>query len=143
MRLWRPTRALVFRPIALGALWLFFTLFGCASATNQIALQAEHALEAGSTALDLVVDDAIENCRHKQLATEAERAACIGPTEALADRTDEAMAAIVVGLRLYWISVAAGDKDGARDALSELVELVRGLPPEFFRGVQGLLGRMR
>jgi hypothetical protein len=99
----------------------------------------EKSLMAGSDALDVAVDAQIEICRAKDLPTPEQRQACVADIKQTQELTAPYVTAAVHAMRAYWMAKAAGDKAGMAQAARELSEAVSHLPPEFFKGLQGLL----
>lgn len=142
MRIYQTARRLLFRPVGMTLIWLYFTLFGCATSLNAKAIQVERGLEAGSLIMDGITDAAIAHCRALELPV-AQRPACTAQAELEIELVDEVLVDAVGVLRVYWAAVSANDEAGARRALLELRVLIDQLPPKHFGGLQALLGAVR
>lgn len=122
------------------ALLVATQMLGCAT-THRVAIRAEHALEAGSDAWDNHTDHIISVCRAKNLATQAERRACVDETFSLdKDVVRPAVSAGVLALRSYWIGVAMDESPTElRLYIRNFAEAVKDLPPEFFGGLKKIV----
>lgn len=124
--------------VALGVLTAPVCSMGC-SVMPRVMVISEKTLTAGSAALDASLEARIEQCRAKQLPTPEERKACIEPVTRVSDAAEPVIVACVAALRAYWTAKAADDKDGMARAVLALKEAAATLPPEYFKGLQGLL----
>ncbi len=123
--------------------WAAVWASGCALTQDQRVLATERAMEAGSAALDLAVDAAIETCRAKNLPDEAAREACVEPVATVNDAATPVLEAGVAALRGYWSARAAGDDDKIQQSLEALRAAIDALPPDYFTGLQDLARRIR
>jgi hypothetical protein len=118
-------------------------LSGCALSQEQRVLATERALEAGSAALDLAVDAAVERCRAKNLADEAAREACVEPVAKINDAATPMIETAVAALRAYWSAKAAADETKVGQAIVALRAALEALPSEYFAGLQALGEKIR
>lgn len=115
----------------------------CVSTTNQIALETERGLTAGSAALDVAVDAAIAVCRARDLPTPEARADCMEEIVQIDAAAGEVVVISVDALRAYWEAIAKDDRGGAAAALARLIAAADSLPPKYFAGVQRMIRQLR
>lgn len=106
-------------------------------------LGVERGLEAGSAALDLAVDQVIQHCRDQALPTIEARAACVEKVATANKTAEPVLQLMAAAIRGYWAAAAEDDKVGMARAVVALKAAAQSLPPEFFRGVQNMLGGVK